>query len=141
MRLCGVSLLVLTLLTPVAVGCGGGGKSVGARTTVSASLPALKLKGDPARGKQVWASSSCNTCHTLKDAGASATEGPNLDKTKPSFARVVERVTLGKNPALDAPAGAVGMPAFSKPNNYMPRPLTDQQIADVAQYVSSVAGR
>ena len=93
-------------------------------TTGGASnLPALSLKGDAAAGKSVFASAGCSACHTLKDAGAAGTVGPNLDDTKPSFDKVVERVTLGKGV----------MPAFKDK-------LKDQEIADVAEYVSSVAG-
>src|SRR5215467_10673300 len=87
------------------------------------NLPASKLKGDATAGKTVFTSQPCGSCHTLKDAGTSGTVGPNLDETKPSFDKVVERVTLGKSP----------MPAFKGT-------LTPQQIADVAEYVSSVAG-
>ena len=87
------------------------------------NLPALKLKGDAASGKSVFASAGCVACHTLKDAGSSGTIGPNLDDRKPSFELVVERVTLGKGV----------MPSFKDK-------LKDQQIADIAEYVSSVAG-
>ena len=87
------------------------------------NLPALKLKGDATAGKAVFASAGCAACHTLKDAGSTGTVGPNLDDTKPPFAKAVDRVTLGKGV----------MPKFQGK-------LTDQQIADVAQYVSSVAG-
>jgi mono/diheme cytochrome c family protein len=92
-----------------------------------ASLPALTLKGDATAGKQVFASAGCAACHTLKDAGATGTVGPSLDGTKPPFELVVTRVSLGKAP----------MPAFSKAKGGQ---LEDQQIADVAQYVSTVAG-
>lgn len=96
-------------------------------TTPTADLPALKLKGDATAGKQVFASAGCTGCHTLKDAGSTGTVGPNLDDAKPPFELVVERVTLGKG----------AMPAFSKAKGGA---LADQQIADVAQYVSSVTG-
>jgi mono/diheme cytochrome c family protein len=69
-------------------------------------------------------SAGCSGCHTLADAGAAGNVGPNLDQTKPSFDKVVERVTNGKPP----------MPSFKGQ-------LTDQQIQDVAAYVSSVAGK
>jgi mono/diheme cytochrome c family protein len=75
--------------------------------------------GDAAAGKAVFASAGCVSCHTLADAGASGTVGPNLDQAKPSFDLVVERVTNGKSP----------MPAFKGQ-------LTEQQIRDVAAYVS-----
>ena len=126
------------LLALVVAGCGGG-KTVGAvpdtvvgtiATTPSpdASLPALKLKGDATAGKAVFTGTAgCTNCHTLKDAAATGNVGPNLDDSKPAFELVVTRVSLGKGV----------MPAFSKAKGGQ---LADQQIADVAQYVSTVAG-
>ena len=92
-------------------------------STPTADLPALKLKGDATAGKSVFSSAGCVACHTLKDAGANGTVGPNLDDVKPPFELVVQRVTLGKGV----------MPSFKGK-------LKDQQIADVAQYVSTIAG-
>ena len=63
-------------------------------------------------------------CHTLADAGSTGNVGPNLDEAKPDEALVKERVTNGKAP----------MPSFKGQ-------LSDQQIADVAAYVASVAGK
>ena len=80
-------------------------------------------QGDPTAGKQVFATAGCESCHTLADAGSTGTVGPILDDAKPSYDKVVERVTNGKSP----------MPSFSGT-------LTPQQIQDVAAYVSSVAG-
>lgn len=83
-------------------------------------------KGDAAAGKTVFMNSGCGSCHTLKDAGASAQVGPNLDEAKPAYALIVDRVTNGMGV----------MPAFGKTNQ-----LTAKQIQDVAAYVSSVAGK
>ena len=80
--------------------------------------------GDAAAGKTVFESAGCGSCHTLADAGTTGAVGPNLDDAKPDAALVKERVTNGK---------AV-MPSFKGQ-------LTDAQIADVAAYVSSVAGK
>ena len=80
--------------------------------------------GDAAAGKAVFESAGCASCHTLADAGATGAVGPNLDEAKPDEALVKERVTNGKAP----------MPPFKGQ-------LTDAQIADVAAYVSSVAGK
>jgi mono/diheme cytochrome c family protein len=77
-----------------------------------------------AQGKDVFAKSGCASCHTLKDAGATGTVGPNLDQAKPPKDLVVERVTNGKPP----------MPAFKGQ-------LSDQEIQAVAEYVSTVAGK
>ena len=77
-----------------------------------------------AMGKAVFAKAGCTGCHTLKDAGASGTVGPNLDQAKPSKARAVNRVTNGKSV----------MPSFKGQ-------LTPAEIEAVATYVSTVAGK
>jgi outer membrane protein assembly factor BamB/cytochrome c553 len=74
-------------------------------------------------GKTIF-KSNCATCHTLADAGASGSVGPNLDQLKPSKATVVHQVTNGGG----------GMPSFSGQ-------LSKTQIQSVAAYVSSVAGK
>jgi cytochrome c6 len=79
--------------------------------------------GDAAAGKAVFESAGCATCHTLADAGASGTVGPDLDTSKPPPELVVERVTNGRG----------AMPSFADQ-------LSKEQIANVAAYVSSVAG-
>ena len=82
-------------------------------------------KGDPVAGKAIFlGASGCTGCHTLADAGSSGTVGPNLDDAKPSFDLAFDRVTNGQG----------AMPSFKTS-------LTDQQRADVAAYVSSVAGK
>ena len=91
-------------------------------TTQTETTPA---EGDPVAGKEVFlGSAACGGCHTLADAGSSGNVGPNLDDAKPSYDKVVTQVTNG--------GGA--MPPFKGT-------LTEQQIADVAAYVSSVAGQ
>lgn len=85
---------------------------------------ASTTSGDATAGKAVFATAGCVGCHTLADAGSTGQIGPNLDAAKPSASLVVDRVTNG--------LGA--MPSFRGK-------LTQAQIADVAAYVSSVAGR
>jgi mono/diheme cytochrome c family protein len=92
-------------------------------TTDTSDLPALKLTGDPTAGKAVFTSAGCVGCHTLADAGATGTVGPNLDDAKPGTELVVTRVTKGQG----------AMPPFAGQ-------LTDQQIADVAAYVTQATG-
>jgi uncharacterized membrane protein len=77
-----------------------------------------------AAGRQVFATAGCESCHTLAEAGAQGAVGPNLDQAKPSRELVVQFVTNGQG----------GMPSFSGR-------LSTQEIADVADYVSGVAGR
>jgi len=96
----------------------------GTTTTISTSTTPSGGGSTVAQGKQVFGSAGCGGCHTLKDAGATGTVGPDLDKLKPSKDRVARQVTNG---------GAI-MPAFKNR-------LTPAQIAAVAAYVSSVAGK
>jgi len=56
-------------------------------------------------------------------AGASGTIGPNLDESMPPAELVVDRVTNGMG----------AMPSFSDS-------LTEEEIQEVAAYVSSAAG-
>ena len=127
-------LTALTCLAAVAAlaGCGSQGVSSPAPKTVIGTLPkptvepatpAFKLKGDPTAGKALFAKSGCVGCHTLSDAHATGTVGPNLDNAKPDYRLATARVTLGKGQ----------MPSFKGQ-------LSDQQIADVASYVVKASG-
>lgn len=120
------------LAAAVLAGCGSQGVVSPTPVTVVGSVPkaaptpttpASKLKGDPAAGKQVFASAGCSSCHTLAAANATGTVGPNLDQAKPDYLLVTARVTLGKG----------AMPSFKGQ-------LSDQQIADVAAYVVKSTG-
>ncbi len=127
-----LALLALIALPVAVAGCGGGEETTPTPETVVGSLPEATtseattteegggstLEGDAAAGEQIYASAGCGGCHTLEAAGSSGNVGPNLDDAKPDFALVIDRVTNG--------AGA--MPAFKGQ-------LSDQEIADVAQYV------
>jgi mono/diheme cytochrome c family protein len=128
------SLAAIAAIAFIAVlaGCGAEGvvspapnTVVGAlpKATVDPATPAFKLKGDPTAGKQVFLSAGCTGCHTLADAKATGTVGPNLDQVKPDYRRATARVTLGKGQ----------MPTFKGT-------LSDQKIADVAAYVVTATG-
>jgi mono/diheme cytochrome c family protein len=115
-----------------AVGCGGEEEASPTADTVTGTTTDTTEtettepggEGDAEAGKEVFlGSSGCGTCHTLSDAGTSGTVGPNLDDSQPSFDLVVDRVTNGQG----------AMPSFSST-------LSEEQIQDVAAYVSSVAG-
>ena len=95
----------------------------GTETTQTETTETTEGGGDPAAGKDVFATAGCVSCHTLADAGASGTIGPNLDQARPPAELVVERVTNGQG----------AMPSFKAS-------LSEQQIQDVAAYVSSAAG-
>jgi cbb3-type cytochrome c oxidase subunit III len=74
-------------------------------------------------GKEIF-QKKCASCHTLQDAGATGTIGPNLDQLMPAFAVAQKQVTNG---------GRV-MPAFKGV-------LTNAQIDAVAKYVASHVGK
>jgi sulfite dehydrogenase len=121
-----------SLAALVLAGCGSEGVTSPAPVTVVGSVPkptqepatpAFKLKGDPAAGKKTFLSAGCTGCHTLKDANATGTVGPNLDQAKPDYRLATARVTNGKG----------AMPSFKGQ-------LSDQQIADVASYVVTATG-
>ena len=89
----------------------------------SSATGAASGNGAPS-GSGVFASAGCGGCHTLKVAGASGTVGPNLDQLRPSAATVSGIVR----------SGGGTMPSFAGK-------LSEAQIAAVATYVSTVAGR
>ena len=92
-------------------GCGGGDNG-GTQTGVASE-----------GGAKVFADAGCGDCHTLKAAGATGTTGPNLDELRPNEERVARQVRNGGG----------GMPAFEGR-------LSDQEIQDVAAFVSQSAG-
>jgi cytochrome c6 len=94
---------------------------IGAVAGTGAAPPPPGGDGE-ADGKSIF-TASCAACHTLADAGATGTIGPNLDESQPPKELAVDRVTNG--------FGA--MPAFRDS-------LSPEQIDAVAEYVASVAG-
>ena len=121
-------LIVLALTLVVALpACGGEEDETATPETVEGTLPTetggAAGEGDAENGKAVFASAGCGGCHTLSDANAGGSIGPNLDEVQPSEEAVAAKVRVGGG----------GMPAFEGQ-------LSDQEIQDVAAYVSSVAG-
>jgi mono/diheme cytochrome c family protein len=84
--------------------------------------PPAGSEGDPAAGKEVF-TTNCGSCHTLADAGTTGSVGPNLDESQPTVELAVDRVTNGQGV----------MPPFADT-------LSEQQIQDVAAYVSTATG-
>ena len=156
MRRAALALLLLVLAVAFAAGCGGEEEVTPTPETVTGTLPTETettetettetettetettetettetetteppaAEGDPVAGKAVFlGASACGSCHTLADAGTTGTIGPNLDDSQPTAELAVDRVTNGQG----------GMPSFSGS-------LSEQEIADVAAYVSTAAG-
>ena len=124
--------MVAVAFALVLAGCGGGDEDSGGQGAVTGTTTGDdgdSAQGDPRAGQLIWFEQGCVNCHELADAGVGATGragvvGPNLDKAKPSFELVVERVTNGKGE----------MPSFSDQ-------MTPADVRNIAAYVSSVAGK
>jgi cytochrome c6 len=112
---------VIATLALSLAGCGGGEEATPTPETVEGTQPAAE--GNAENGKKIFASAGCGSCHTLKDAGASGTIGPNLDEAKPDLELAIDRVTNGASP----------MPSFKDQ-------LSEQEITDVATYVVQATG-
>jgi len=96
----------------VAVACGAAGASAAESADADAGRALFTKDTTPA----------CAVCHTLADAGATGTIGPNLDELKPDAARVAQAVRNG-----------VGvMPAFET--------LSDDDVQRLARYVAGATG-
>jgi cbb3-type cytochrome c oxidase subunit III len=119
--------LVAAAALLLAAGCGG------------ASVRVAEGEGNVARGKVLF-QERCAQCHTLADAGAQETIGPNLDE---SYAHPIEQ-GFDESSIRDLVraqiAYAVEHPPTGEPG--MPRDIvTGEDAASVARYVASVAGR
>jgi mono/diheme cytochrome c family protein len=105
-------LAVAAVLLAFVAGCGGSDEG-------DSSTPPASAGG----GEQLF-KDNCSSCHTLAAAGASGKVGPDLDQLKPGPDLVTTQVNNG--------GGA--MPAFKGK-------LTSDQINQIADYVSSNAGK
>ena len=95
----------------------------GVPTDGGAGSGEVEGEGDPAAGKEIFASSGCGSCHTLSDAGSAGTIGPNLDESGIDVAGAVTQITNGGG----------GMQAYSGT-------LSEEEIANVAAYVVTARG-
>jgi mono/diheme cytochrome c family protein len=103
----------------------GGKPSTGGQDAQPAAGAQQQASGAGAKnaaGKAIF-TQSCASCHTLADAGATGSVGPNLDNTK------LDRTAI----AAQIRKGGGGMPAFGGT-------LASQQIDAVAAYVAAATG-
>lgn len=88
------------------------------------SQDGLVLNSQQLLGRTDFAN-TCKKCHTLGDAEATSTIGPNLDKLKPKRALVVDAILHGR----------------ARGNGQMPEGLYDHDNAEaIASYLERVAG-
>jgi mono/diheme cytochrome c family protein len=115
-----LALAVAVAAIPILSGCG------------------VSAQGNFTRGKQLFAA-KCATCHTLRDAGSTATQGPDLD------AAFGQARAVGMDPQTIAGVvkAQVDNPRPSTPNPSVSMPaglLSGTDLDDVASYIGEVAG-
>ena len=87
--------------------------------------------GDPAHGKELFASAGCGGCHTLADAGSTGTTGPNLDDAfGPDKQQGFKLQSIE-----DLIRGQIAYPEAPMPANL----VKGQDANDVATYVAKCA--
>jgi mono/diheme cytochrome c family protein len=118
----------------VAAGCGSEGTTKAAPQTVIGTIQTTTTvaKGDPAAGKQVFASQGCGSCHTFEPAGSSGNVGPNLTEVlKGKDAAFIQQSIVDPN--------AVIAPGFQP--NIMPQTygssLSAKEIADLVAFLQT----
>ena len=91
------------------------------------------VEGDPAAGKQLFAAGPqppCASCHTLQEAGASGTVGPNLDDVlKGKDAAFVHQSIVDPDAEI-----ASGFQPGIMPKTY-PQQLDEKQLADLVAFL------
>jgi mono/diheme cytochrome c family protein len=95
-----------------------GPQLIGARQEAAAPGAAASARD----GTQIFTAEGCGGCHTLADAGATGTSGPNLDELAPDASTVEAKVKRGGG----------SMPSFD-----LPAP----ELQALGDYVAGVAGR
>jgi mono/diheme cytochrome c family protein len=90
-------------------------------------------EGDPAAGKEIFTTSAqppCASCHTLQEAGASGTVGPNLDEVlKGKDAAFIHESIVDPGAEI-----ATGYTAGIMPTTYAQQ-LDEKQLADLVAFL------
>jgi mono/diheme cytochrome c family protein len=103
-----------------------------------ATTPALP-KGSPSKGKALFASEGCASCHTFKPAGSTAKIGPDLDKLA-EYAQQAGRGSLEQFTAESiTDPGAYVQPGYS--DGVMPTTFGKLPKAQIADLVAFVTGK
>ena len=87
-------------------------------------------QGDPARGKSVFTTLGCGSCHVLAAAGTDGTVGPSLDDSlKGKNAAYIEQSIVEPNAVVAKGYRPNVMPSFGAT-------LTKQQLADLVAFLA-----
>ena len=105
-------------------------------TTTGTPTPAVP-EGNPATGKQLFASQGCASCHTFKPAGSTGQVGPDLDNLA-ADAQKANEGSVGEYAfaSIEHPTAYI-VPGFQA--NVMPdfgTTLKQQQIADLVAFLT-----
>jgi mono/diheme cytochrome c family protein len=91
------------------------------------------VKGDPAAGKEIFtrvADPACSTCHTLSEAGATGTLGPNLDEgLKGKDVAFIHQSIVEPDAEI-----TTGYPDNLMPEDYSEK-LDEKQLADLVAFL------
>lgn len=87
----------------------------------SAHAEAAKPTDVVSAGRELFNTWSCSACHTLSDAGASGSVGPDLDNPNLTRDAIVTRISMGGGP----------MPSFAGQ-------ISDADIGKLADYIVAV---
>lgn len=118
-RLGFTAALGMTIASAAFGGQAAGGQAAPAAAPTAASDPAAVKE----KGRELFATWGCASCHSLADADATGHVGPAFDgNASLTKAFVVDRVTNGQGP----------MPAFGGQ-------MTDPEIDAIATYITMVA--
>jgi mono/diheme cytochrome c family protein len=116
---------------PADIVTGQDAQDVAAYVAMYAGVPGAappSVPGGP--GAQVFANNGCGGCHTLAEAQAGGTTGPNLDEVLPGqSAAMVEKSIVDPNVVI-----AKGFPPNVMPANYE-QTLTPKELEDLVQYL------
>jgi len=138
------ALLIVGMLTAVAVlgeshhfasegGESGGVTNQPPTATTTPTETGGQPAGDPAAGKEIFTTSAqptCATCHTLKEAGATQTIGPNLDDVlKGKDAVFIHHSIVDPNAVV-----ASGYQPGIMPQTYREQ-LDEKQLADLVTFL------
>jgi mono/diheme cytochrome c family protein len=104
-----------------------------ATTTPTETGTGQQPAGDPAAGKEIFTTTAqppCSSCHTLKEAGATQTIGPNLDEVlKGKDAAFIHESIVDPNAEV-----ATGYQPGIMPGTYGEQ-LDEQQLADLVAFL------
>ena len=132
MRLPFLAALLSTFALFVAA-CGGGDTVSPEPEEVEGTIAEQTVaEGDPAAGKEVYASAqpTCGSCHTFEPAGTTASVGPNLDESlQGKDAEYIHEAIV--NPDAEI---AEGFNEGIMPKDYGEK-LSEKQIADLVAFL------